>query len=91
MLVDLRDEEDEMQFWDLYPQGEYDKARSASRALADAIAQTPFTAVYTDKSENWFLVAEVGKKDKDTSTYSLASGGKGKAQICGEWILWKIS
>jgi hypothetical protein len=78
LVYDLCDEEDEARFWDLYPQGEYEKARSAPRALADALAQSPFTAAYIEKDENWFLVTEVEKKDKDTSIYSLASGAKGK-------------
>src|SRR5258708_8276441 len=44
LVYDLRDEEDEAQFRDLYPQGEYEKSRSAPRSLADAIAQSPFAA-----------------------------------------------
>ncbi len=77
-VYDLCDKEDEAQFWELYPQGEYEKARGAPRALVDALAQSPFTAAYTEKNENWFLLTEVGKKDEYTSIYSLASGAKGK-------------
>lgn len=62
----------------MYPRGEYEKARNEPRALVAAIAQSPFTAAYTEKGENWFLVTEVGKKDEDISIYSLASGAKGK-------------
>jgi|SRR5579883_313844 len=77
-VYDLRDKEDEAQFWELYPQGEYEKARSAPRTLVDALAQSPFTAAYTEKNENWFLLTEVGKKDEHVPIYSLASGAKGK-------------
>ena len=56
LVYDLRDEEDEAQFRSLYPQGEYEKARSAPRPLVDAIAQSPFAAASIEKGENWFLV-----------------------------------
>src|ERR1700726_674371 len=39
LVYDLRDEEDEAQFRDLYPQREYERARSGPRPLVDAIAQ----------------------------------------------------
>ena len=56
LVYDLRDEEDEARFRDLYSQGEYEKARSAPRPLVDAIAQSPFAAASLEKGENWFLV-----------------------------------
>ncbi len=78
LVYDLCDEEDEALFRDLYPQGEYEKARSGPRSLVDAIAQSPFAAASIERGENWFLVTEVEKKAKDTSIYSLSSGAKGK-------------
>ena len=56
LVYDLRDEEDEAQFRGLYPQGEYERARSAPRPLLDAIAQSPFVAASIERGENWFLV-----------------------------------
>jgi hypothetical protein len=56
LVYDLRDEEDEARFRGLYSPGEYEQARSAPRPLADAIAQSPFAAAYSERGENWFLV-----------------------------------
>src|SRR5258706_384635 len=78
LVYDLREEEDEAQFWDLYPQGEYEKARSAPRPLVDAIAQSPFDAASIERGENWFLVTDVEKKAQDTPIYCLSSGARGK-------------
>ena len=78
LVYDLREEEDEARFRDLYPQGEYEKARSAPRPLVDAIAQSPFAAAYTERGENWFLVTDVEKKAQDTRIYCLSSGARGK-------------
>lgn len=54
------------------------KERNEPRALIAAVAQSPFSAASIEKGENWFLMSEVGEKDKDTSIYSLSSGAKGK-------------
>jgi hypothetical protein len=78
LVYDLRDEEDEAQFRDLYSQGEYERARSAPRPLVDAIAQSPFAAASLEKGENWFLVTRIEGKDPDAPIYSLSSGAKGK-------------
>src|SRR5712692_3636936 len=78
LVYDLRDEEDEAQFRDLCPQGEYERARSAPHSFADAIAQSPFAAASIERSENWFLVTDVGKKAQDTPIYCLSSGARGK-------------
>ncbi len=78
LVYDLRDEEDEAQFRGLYPQGEYEKARSAPRPLVDAIAQSPFAAAYIESGENWFLITDVGKKAPDTPIYCLSSGARGQ-------------
>jgi len=78
LVYDLRDEEDEAQFRNLYSQGEYEKARSAPRPLVDAIAQSPFAAASLEKGENWFLVTCIEDKDPDAPIYSLSSGAKGK-------------
>src|SRR5260221_3621203 len=78
LVYDLRDEEDEAQFRDLYPQGEYERARSAPRPLVDAIAQSPFAAASIEQEENWFLVTRIEGKNPDTPIYSFSSGAKGK-------------
>ncbi len=78
LVYDLRDAEDEAQFRDLYPQGEYEKARSAPRSLVDAIAQSPFAAAYIERGENWFLVTDVEKKGQDAPIICLSSGARGK-------------
>ena len=78
LVYDLRDEEDEAQFRDLYPQGEYERARSAPRPLVDAIAQSPFAAALLEKGENWFLVTRFESKDPDAPIYSLSSGARGQ-------------
>lgn len=78
MVYDLHDEEDEAQFRDLYPQGEYEQARSAPRPLVDAIAQSPFAAAYIERGVNWFLVTRFEGKDPDAPIYSLSSGARGK-------------
>jgi hypothetical protein len=78
LVYDLRDEEDEAQFRDLYPQGEYERARSTPRPLVDAIAQSPFAAASLERGENWFLVTDVEKKAQDAPIYCLSSGASGK-------------
>jgi hypothetical protein len=78
LVYDLRAEEDEAQFRDLYPHGEYEKARSAPRPLVDAIAQSPFAAASLERGENWFLVTRIQGKDPAAPIYSLSSGAKGK-------------
>jgi hypothetical protein len=78
LVYDLRDEEDEAQFRGLYPQGEYEKARSAPRPLVDAIAQSPFAAASLERGENWFLVTRFEGKDPDAPIYSLSSGARGQ-------------
>ena len=78
LVYDLRDEEDEAQFRDLYPQGEYERARSAPRPLVDAIAQGPFAAASIEKGENWFLVTRIEGKNSDAPIYSLSSGAIGQ-------------
>jgi hypothetical protein len=85
LVYDLSDEEDEMQFRNLYLHEEYEKERNAPHALVDAIAQSPFAAASTERDENWFLITEVGKKDKDIPIYSLASGAKEK-----DTDMWEI-
>src|SRR5260370_34740223 len=78
LVYDLRDEEDEAQFRDLYPQGEYEKSSSAPRSLADAIAQSPFAAALIERGEDWFLVTDIEKKAQDSPVYCLSSGARGK-------------
>src|SRR5258708_12940611 len=78
LVYDLRDEEDEAQFRDLCPQGEYERARSGLRPLVDAIAQSPFAAASIERGENWFMVTDVEKKAQDTPIYCLSSGARGK-------------
>src|SRR3984893_3704641 len=78
LVYDLRDEEDEAQFRDLYPQGEYERERSAPRPLVDAIAQSPFAAAYIERGENWFLVTDVEEMTQDAPIYCLSSGARGK-------------
>ncbi|HZO75849.1 MAG TPA: hypothetical protein VFB60_26860 [Ktedonobacteraceae bacterium] len=78
LVYDLCDEEDEARFRNLYSRDEYEKERNEPRALIAAVAQSPFSAASIEKDEDWFLITEVGKKDKDTSIYSLSSGAKGK-------------
>jgi hypothetical protein len=78
LVYDLRDEEDEAQFRQLYPQGEYEKVRYAPRPLVDAIAQSPFAAATLEKGENWFLVTRMEDKNPDAPIYILSSGPKGK-------------
>ena len=78
LVYDLRDEEDEAQFRDLYPQGEYERARSGPRPLVDAIAQSPFAAAYIERGGNWSLVTDVEKKAQNTPLYCLSSGARGK-------------
>lgn len=88
LVYDLRDEEDEAQFRDLYPQGEYEKARSAPRPLVDAIAQSPFAAASLERGENWFLVTRIEGKDPDAPIYSLSSGAIGQDVdmfVLGRW------
>src|SRR6266516_2710119 len=78
LVYDLRDEDDEAQFRDLYPQGEYERARNGPRPLVDAITQSPFAAASIERGENWFLVTEVEKKAQGTPIYCLSSGARGK-------------
>jgi hypothetical protein len=56
LVYDLREEEDEARFRGLSSPGEYERERSAPHPLVDAIAQSPFSAAYTERGENWFLV-----------------------------------
>src|SRR5712692_2081496 len=88
LVYDLRDVEDEVQFRYLYPRGEYERARSAPRSLVDAIAQSPFTAAYIQRGENWFLVTHFEGKDPDAPIYSLSSGAIGQdvdMLMLGHW------
>ena len=78
LVYDLRDEDDEAQFRGLYSQEGYEKERTASRPLVDAIAQSPFASALIEKGENWFLVTRIEEKDPDIAMYSLSSGAKGK-------------
>jgi hypothetical protein len=78
LVYDLRDEDDEAQFRDLYPQGEYERARSGPRPLVDAIAQSPFAAASLKQGENWFLVTRIDGENRDAPIYSLSSGAKGQ-------------
>ena len=78
LVYDLRDEEDEAQFRGLYPQGGYERARSAPRPLVDAIAQSPFAAASIERGGNWSLVTDVEKKAQNTPLYCLSSGARGK-------------
>jgi hypothetical protein len=78
LIYDLRDEEDEAQFRDLYPQGEYERERSAPRRLVDAIAQSPFAAAYIERGENWFLVTRFEDTDPQAPLYSVSSGAIGQ-------------
>jgi hypothetical protein len=88
LVYDLRDEDDEAQFRALSPQGEYERARSVSRPLVDAIAQSPFAAAYIERGENWFLVTGFEGKDRDAPIYSLSSGARGQdvdMLVLGHW------
>jgi hypothetical protein len=78
LVYNLRQEEDEAQFRDLYPQGEYERARSGPRSLVDAIAQSPFAAAYLERGENWFLLSRLEGEHPYTAIYSLSSGAIGK-------------
>jgi hypothetical protein len=78
LVYDLRDEEDEAQFLHLYPQGEYERARSAPRPLVDAIAQSPFAAAYIERGDYWFLVTDVERKAQEAPIYCLSSGARGR-------------
>jgi len=46
--------------------------------LVAAIAQSPFSAAYIEREENWFLVTRLEGKDADTSIYGLSSGAIGQ-------------
>ena len=88
LVYDLRDAEDEVQFRYLNPQGEYERARSAPRPLVNAIAQSPFTAAYIQRGENWFLVAHFEGTDSDAPIYCLSSGARGQdvdMLVLGRW------
>ena len=78
LVYDLRDEEDEAQFRELYPPGEYEQARSAPRSLVDALAHSPFAAALIERGENWFLITDMERKAQAPSVYCLASGARGK-------------
>jgi hypothetical protein len=78
LVYDLRDEEDEARFRDLYPQGEYERERSTPRPLIDAIVQSPFAAALIESGENWFLVTRIEGKAPDALIYSLSSGARGQ-------------
>src|SRR5258708_39001020 len=78
LVYDLCEEEDEAQFRDLYPQGEYERARSGPRPLADAMAQSPFAAAYLERGGNWFLLSRLAGEPPHTAIYSLSSGAIGK-------------
>ena len=78
LVYDLREEEDEAQFRGLYSTDEYERERSASRPLRDAIAQSPFAAAYIDRGENWFLVTCFESQDPGAPIYSLSSGAIGQ-------------
>src|SRR5260370_24778078 len=72
LVYELCDEEDEAQFRDLYPQGEYERARSAPRSLVDAIAQSPFTAASIPRGQNWFLFTPFKSKPPNAPTSTLS-------------------
>jgi hypothetical protein len=78
LVYDLRAEEDEAQFRGLYPEGEYERARSAPRPLLDALAQSPFAAAYLEREENWFLLTRLEGGDPHAAIYSLSSGALGR-------------
>jgi hypothetical protein len=78
LVYDLRDEEDAAQFRGLYPQGEYERERSAPRPLVDALAQSPFAAAYIERGENWFLVTRFEGTDPQAPLYSVSSGAIGQ-------------
>jgi len=77
-VYDLRDGEDEARFWDVYPRGEYERARSAPRPLVDAVAQSPFAAAFLEWGENWFLVTRIEGTNPDSALYSFSSGAQGQ-------------
>ncbi len=88
LVYDLRDEEDEARFLGLYSPEEYTQARSAPRPLTDAIAQSPFTAAFLERGENWFLVTRFEGQDPDAPIYSLSSGAIGQdvdMLMLGHW------
>ncbi len=88
LVYDLRDEEDEARFRGHYSPGEYEQARSAPRPLADAIAQSPFAAAYSERGENWFLVTRFEGKGPDAPIHSLSSGAIGQdvdMLMLGHW------
>ena len=78
LIYDLRDEEDEARFRDLFSPEEYERERSAPRPLAKAIAQSPFAAASIERDENWFLVTRLEGTDADTAIYALSSGAIGQ-------------
>ena len=85
LVYDLREEEDEARFRDLYPQGEYERARSGPRPLVNAIAQSPFAAAYLERGENWFLLSRLEDEDPHTAIYSLSSGRLERTWTCLDW------
>jgi len=88
LVYDLREEEDEAQFRHLYPQGEYERARSGPRPLVDAIAQGPCAAAYIERGENCFLVTRFEGEDSDAPIYSISSGAIGQdvdMLMLGHW------
>ena len=78
LVYDLREAEDGARFRALFSPEEYERARSAPRPLVAAIAQSPFSAAYIEREENWFLVTRLEGKDADTSIYGLSSGAIGQ-------------
>ncbi len=78
LVYDLREAEDGARFRALFSPEEYERARSAPRPLVAAIAQSPFSAAYIEREENWFLVTCLAGKDADTAIYGLSSGAIGQ-------------
>ena len=85
LVYDLRDEEDEARFRDLYSQGEYERERRAPRPLVDAIAQSPFAAASIESGENWFLVTRIEGGPQTLSSIVFPVGQEGKMWTCLGW------
>ena len=78
LVYDLREAEDEARFRALFSPEEYERARTAPRSLAAAVAQSPFVAAYIEHGENWFLVTRLEGEGTDTAIYVLSSGAIGQ-------------